>query len=100
VERWFGLVTQQAIRRGSFKTVKELIKNIDSYVARYNIHACPFVWTATADSIFQKIERLCRTGFITSKTAEKSVPESGYETTSKVINETRTSQREVRYHGN
>ena len=60
VERWFGLITQQAIRRGSFKTVKELIKNIDSYVARYNVRAFPFVWTATADSILQKIERLCK----------------------------------------
>jgi len=60
VERWFGLITQQAIRRGSFRTVKELIKKIESYVAHYNVHARPFVWTATAESILQKIERLCK----------------------------------------
>ena len=60
VERWFGLITQQAIRRGSFKTVRELIKNIDAYVEKYNVHTSPFAWTATADSILQKIERLCK----------------------------------------
>jgi hypothetical protein len=60
MERWFGLITQHAIHRGSFKTVKELIKNIDAYVAQYNIHARPVVWTVTADSVLQQIERLCK----------------------------------------
>lgn len=59
VERWFGLITSQVIPRGSFKTVRELIKRIDSYVDHYNLHSRPFVWTATAQSILQKIERLC-----------------------------------------
>jgi transposase len=60
VERWFGLITSQAIRRGSFKTVKELVHHIDHYVAHYNAHARPFVWTATVASILNKIERLCK----------------------------------------
>jgi putative transposase len=60
VERWFGLITRQAIRRGSFRTVKELIKNIDRYVSHYNAHARPFIWTATAESILSKLERLCK----------------------------------------
>ena len=59
VERWFGLITSRVIRRGSFKTVRELIKRIDSFVAHYNAHSRPFVWTATAQSILQKIRRLC-----------------------------------------
>jgi len=59
VERWFGLITQQSIRRGSFKNVRELVKKIDQYVERYNQKAKPFAWTATADSILAKIERLC-----------------------------------------
>lgn len=59
VERWFGLITQQAIRRGSFQNVKQLVKRIDSYVKHYNDHTRPFVWTATADSIFAKLKRLC-----------------------------------------
>lgn len=60
VERWFGLITQQSIRRGSFRTVKELIQRIDAYVQNHNHHAGPFQWTATADSILGKIERLSK----------------------------------------
>jgi transposase len=60
VERWFGLITQQAIRRGSFRSVGELVRKIDAYVASYNLHRRPFVWTATADSILAKLQRLCK----------------------------------------
>jgi transposase len=60
LERWFGLITQQAIRRGSFRSVKELVQKIDAYVAHYNLHGRPFVWTATADSILTKPQRLCK----------------------------------------
>jgi putative transposase len=59
VERWFGLITQRAIRRGSFRSVKELVAKIDAFVQHYNRSSRPFVWTATADSILQKIARLC-----------------------------------------
>jgi putative transposase len=60
VERWFGLITQQAIRRGSFRSVSELVQKIDAYVASYNLHHRPFAWTATADSILAKLQRLCK----------------------------------------
>jgi putative transposase len=59
VERWFSLITQQAIRRGSFPSVRELIRRIEEFVKNYNSNSRPFVWTATADSIFQKLTRLC-----------------------------------------
>ena len=59
VERWFGLITQQAIRRGSFSSVKELTRKINAFVDQYNAHASPFAWVATADSILAKINRLC-----------------------------------------
>jgi len=59
VERWFGLITQRAIRRGSFRSVKELVQKIDAFVQHYNRSSRPFVWTATADSILEKIARLC-----------------------------------------
>ena len=59
VERWFGLITQQAIRRGSFSSVKELTRKINAFVEHYNAQASPFAWVATADSILAKIERLC-----------------------------------------
>ena len=60
VEIWFNLITQRAIRRGTFSSVKELIVKIEQYVKQYNKHHKPFVWTATADSIFAKLERLCQ----------------------------------------
>ena len=59
VERWFGLITQQAIRRGSFSSVKELTRKINAFVDQYNAQARPFVWVATAESILAKIKRLC-----------------------------------------
>jgi putative transposase len=58
VERWFALITQQAIRRSSVKSVRELIANIERYVENHNAHASPFNWTATAESIFAKLKRL------------------------------------------
>ncbi len=60
VERWFGLITQQAIRRGSFRSVRELVQKIDQYVAHHNLLKRPFAWTATADSILDKLQRLCK----------------------------------------
>jgi len=54
------LITQQAIRRGSFESVRQLVQKIQHYVEHYNVHKRPFVWTATAESILAKIERLCR----------------------------------------
>jgi len=59
VERWFGIITQRAIRRGSFSSVKELIARIEQFVGAYNKNTAPFIWTATADSILEKLQRLC-----------------------------------------
>ena len=60
VERWFALITHRAIRRGSFRSVRDLVQKIDSFVAHYNTHKRPFAWTATADSILAKLQRLCK----------------------------------------
>jgi len=60
VEIWFNLITQRAIRRGTFRNVKELISKIENFVQHYNVHSRPFVWTATAHSILEKIKRLCQ----------------------------------------
>jgi putative transposase len=59
VERWFGIITQKAIRRGSFSSVKELVTKIERFVAHYNANSKPFMWTATAESIIAKVQRLC-----------------------------------------
>ena len=58
VERWVGLITHQAIRRGSFSNVRELANKINAYVERYNAKASPFVWVTNAESILAKVERL------------------------------------------
>jgi len=60
VEIWFNIITQRAIRRGTFKSVKSLISKIEQFVAQYNSHSRPFSWTATADSILEKVKRLCQ----------------------------------------
>jgi putative transposase len=58
VERWFGLITQCAIRRSSFNSVPDLKRKIHEFVEHYNQHPKPFMWTATAESILVKLERL------------------------------------------
>jgi len=58
VERWFGVITQRAIRRGSFSSIKELIAKIEQFVEAYNKTKAPFNWTATVDSILEKLQRL------------------------------------------
>lgn len=60
VERWFGVITQRAIRRGSFRHVRELVARIETFVEHYNTRATPFAWMATADSILAKLERLAK----------------------------------------
>ncbi len=59
VERFFALITDRAIRRGSFTSVKQLVQRIDHFVAAYNSSRQHFKWTATADSILEKLHRLC-----------------------------------------
>jgi putative transposase len=60
VEIWFNIITQKAIRRGTFRSVKDLKDKIQLFVDKYNPSSKPFMWTATADSILAKIERLCQ----------------------------------------
>ena len=60
VEIWFNIITQRAIRRGTFKSVRDLIAKIEAFVKQYNRQCHPFSWTATADSILEKIGRLCK----------------------------------------
>jgi transposase len=55
IETWFGIITRQSIRRGTFSSVKALIKQIRDYIAHWNTSAKPFVWTATADEILAKV---------------------------------------------
>ena len=49
VEIWFNIITQRAIRRGTFKSVRDLIAKTEAFVKQYNKGCRPFSWTATAD---------------------------------------------------
>ncbi len=55
IETWFGIITKQAIRRGTFTSVNALIHRIRAYTEHWNTAAEPFVWTATADEILAKV---------------------------------------------
>jgi transposase len=60
VERWFAKITEQRIRRGVFKHVDELIAAIDDYIAANNRKPKPFVWTATAELILDRVATICK----------------------------------------
>jgi putative transposase len=60
VEIWFNIITQRAIRRGTFRSVRDLTQKIEAFTKRYNRKCRPFAWTATSDSIFEKLERLSK----------------------------------------
>ena len=55
IETWFGIITRQAIRRGTFTSVKVLITQIRDYIAHWNADARPFPWTATTEEILAKV---------------------------------------------
>ena len=57
VERWFGLITDKMIRRGTFHSVDELERAIYGWLANWNDKPKPFIWKATADVILDKVRR-------------------------------------------
>lgn len=60
VERLFAEVTERCVRRGSHTSVRVLEKAMLDYLDRRNRNPKPFIWTATADLILGKVERLCK----------------------------------------
>ncbi len=57
IEGFFGKLTQQRLRRGIFKSVANLKKAINEFIETHNQNPKPFVWTATADKIIEKVGR-------------------------------------------
>jgi transposase len=57
VERFFGRITEDRIRRGVFKSVAELEAAIQEYLDHHNANPKPFVWTASAAAILEKVAR-------------------------------------------
>ena len=57
IETWFGILSRQAIRRGSFHSVKELAERISTFTDTWNEGGTPFTWVKTADEILAKAVR-------------------------------------------
>jgi transposase len=57
VEVWFGIIERQAIRRGSFPSVRDLMTKIREFITGWNHRKHPFIWTKPADQVLAKIER-------------------------------------------
>jgi transposase len=56
IEIWFGIITRQSIRRGTFTSVRALIAQITRYIDTWNANPRPFTWVATADEILAKVK--------------------------------------------
>src|SRR6266516_1718840 len=74
VERWFAEITNKRIRRGVFRSVKELETAIREYIDVHNENPTPFVWTKTADQILASIARF----------AQRTCPSQPSELTSRI----------------
>jgi transposase len=60
VERWFALITEKAIRRGTHRSTEPLEAAIYRYTAAANKAPKPFIWTKTADDILASLARFCK----------------------------------------
>ncbi len=57
VERFFRDLTENRLRRGVFRDVEELIMAVEGYIDRHNENPKPFIWTAKANDILEKVKR-------------------------------------------
>src|SRR6266403_792402 len=60
VERWFGLLTEKQLRRGVFRSTRNLETTIRNYIDIHNEEPKPFIWTKTADEILASVARFCQ----------------------------------------
>jgi transposase len=60
VERWFGFLADQMIRRGAHKSIQALEADIRAWVSAWNDNPQPFIWTKTAQQILESLGRLCQ----------------------------------------
>jgi transposase len=59
VERWFGFLTEQKLRRGTHHSVQALEADIRAWIADWNTHPRPFIWTKSAEEILESLARFC-----------------------------------------
>jgi transposase len=59
IERWFAALTEKQLRRGIFRSTRELEETIERYIEANNEDPKPFIWTKTADQILETLARFC-----------------------------------------
>lgn len=59
IERWFAALTEKQLRRGIFRSTRELEETIERYIEANNENPKPFIWTKTADQILETLARFC-----------------------------------------
>ena len=75
VERWFAELTNKAVRRGSFASVEDLELAIEQFLEAWNDNPRPFVWTASIESITEKLAAAVRRSNASSRVAPRHVAE-------------------------
>ncbi len=65
IETWFGILSREAIARGSFEAVRALVAAIEGFIRKWDDGATPFVWVKTADEILAKAVRKAKETSVT-----------------------------------
>jgi transposase len=80
VERWFGLLTERALRRGVHRSVADLERDIRAFIDATNAEPKPFRWVKSADDILASVKRFClrALGAATADEALARTSESGH----------------------
>lgn len=60
VERWFAALTEKQLRRGTFRSTRQLETTIKQYLALHNENPTPFIWTKSADEVLASVARFCK----------------------------------------
>ena len=60
VERWFGELSEKAVRRGAFRSVTELQQAIEEFMTAWNANPKPFIWSASVEKILERIAKCKR----------------------------------------
>jgi transposase len=69
IERFFRDLTQNRLKRGVFRDIEELILAVQTYIDRHNLNPKPFIWTASANDILQKVIMITKSRKLSLKLA-------------------------------
>ena len=78
IERWFGLLSEKQIKRGSHSSILQLERAIKEFIKKHNEKPKPFIWTKSADEILSKVANFARRTLKTHTTILKGTYDSGH----------------------